>query len=69
MRKRGQSIVEYLLIFAGIIAAILVIREWVQSGLQDGYGNLRNEMVDAINHIDFGTNNTGGSGGGGWPGP
>ena len=62
MRRKGQSIVEYLLIFAGIIAAILVVKGYVEEGLKGGYGNLKNEMVDAINHINFSSNTTGSSG-------
>ncbi len=61
MKRKGQSIVEYLLIFAGIIAAILMVKGYVESGLKEGYGNLKNEMVNAINHIDFTSNNAGGN--------
>jgi len=65
MERRGQSIVEYLLIFAGIIAAILVVKGYVENSLKGGYGNLSNQMASAINHISFTSNNAGGSGGSG----
>ncbi len=63
MRRKGQSIVEYLLIFAGIIAAILVVKETIESNLKGSYNQLSNEMSSAINYIDFGA--TGGSSSGG----
>ncbi len=63
MKRKGQSIVEYLLIFAGIISAILVVKGTLNTKLQSSYNQLANQMGNAINHINFGA--TGGSSSGG----
>ncbi len=47
--KKGQSIVEYLIILAGIIAAILVVKTMLQNKVQGSYNHLGNQMESAIN--------------------
>ncbi len=50
--KRGQSIVEYLIILAGIIAAILVVKTMLQNKVQSSYNHLGNQMEAAINKFE-----------------
>ncbi len=64
MKNRGQSIVEYLLVFAGIILAVIFVRSQIQDGVENGYGHLKDQMVNAVEHISFGANVSEGGGGG-----
>lgn len=52
--KRAQSVVEYLLILAGIIAAILVIKGQLESKVASSYNGLTENMASAIGKIDIG---------------
>ncbi len=52
-RRRGQSIVEYLIIIAGIIGAVLIVKGVVDQRLKSGYSHLANEMGSALNYYSF----------------
>ncbi len=49
--RRGQSIVEYLLILAGIIAAILIVKAQLETKVKSSYNGLTENMTKAIGKI------------------
>lgn len=47
--RHGQSIMEYLIILAGIIAAVLLVKAMLQTKVEGSYNHLGNQMESAIN--------------------
>lgn len=47
-KRSAQSIVEYLIILAGIIAAVLVVKTMLQGKVEHSYNHLGDQMERAI---------------------
>ncbi len=49
--KKGQSTLEYVIILAAIVGAIIIIAGRVQKGLNQTSGNLQEKMGTAITKL------------------
>ena len=58
-RKKGQSTLEYIIIFTVVVAAVLWAANFAIRGkMQRIFSHTANETAAAVEHIDFGGGNT-----------
>lgn len=62
-RKRGQSVLEYVIILSAIVLAFLAAREVIQSAVGKGVSDATSAMTDATGRLP-GAGGVNGSGGG-----
>jgi Flp pilus assembly pilin Flp len=53
MRRKGQSTLEYVIILAAVVGAIIAVGKALQPKLQNTYGTLGNKMQDKVNEVQF----------------
>jgi len=51
--KKGQSTLEYLIILAVVIGAIIVIAGYVKGNLTNGYDGLGGKMKTKVSGVTF----------------
>lgn len=51
--RRGQSTLEYVIILAAVIGAIIVVASVLRPKIQNSYDNLGNKMQDKVNEVNF----------------
>lgn len=67
--RKGQSILEYLVIATLVVMAIFAIKGQMGTALKDLYTNAKDKAVDAADSINTLAIETEGEGGDGGPGP
>ena len=58
MSKKGQSIMEYIIILTALIAVFLLVRSKIGENVNRSYLDLGDKMQNAITSIDSGVNAT-----------
>ncbi|MDD5059835.1 MAG: class III signal peptide-containing protein [Candidatus Omnitrophica bacterium] len=51
--KKGQSTLEYVIILAAVVGAIILASVFVRNNLQTGYNDLTNTVQTRANDITF----------------
>jgi len=52
-RIRGQSTLEYVIILAAVVGAIILVANALKPKLVDTYGGLGNKMQDKVESVSF----------------
>lgn len=52
-RRRGQSTLEYVIILAAVVGAIIAVAAAFKPKLTGTYDTLGNKMQDKVNEINF----------------
>ncbi len=50
---RGQSTLEYVIILAAVVGAIIVVAGMFKNKLPDTYSNLTDKMSDKVKDVEF----------------
>ncbi len=52
-RFAGQSTIEYLLIVAGIVAALMLARGFIKTKVKNSYEHMANMVEDSVDSLPF----------------
>lgn len=57
--RNGQSTLEYVIILAAVVGAIIAIGAALKTKMSSSFGTLTNTMGDKVSSVSFGGNTTG----------
>jgi Flp pilus assembly pilin Flp len=52
-KKKGQSTLEYVIILAAVVGAIILVAGKLNSKIGDSYDTLGTTMQNKVNEVDF----------------
>jgi uncharacterized membrane protein YwaF len=52
-KKRGQSVLEYVILVTAVVAACLVFKSKLNNSLGTNYGNVADKATTVVNNITF----------------
>jgi len=51
--RKGQGTLEYVILFAAVIATVIVVANTMQRKIRRSYRTLGTKMENKLNHMDF----------------